>query len=71
MMQPRVAFARRLTMPPTGSERLIGAWRRLGGDCGGYRRRQFWDALTSRETLEHLALGSLNPTRLRRFLRRI
>jgi len=35
------------------------------------RRRQLWDALTSRETLEHLALGSLNPTRLRRFLRRI
>ncbi len=35
------------------------------------RRREFWDTLTSREALGHLALGSLNPSRLRRFLRRI
>ena len=35
------------------------------------RRRQVWDTLTSLQTLEHLAMGSLNPSRLRRFLRRI
>ncbi|SFI48776.1 nucleotidyltransferase family protein [Albimonas pacifica] len=35
------------------------------------RRGQVWDTLTSLDTLEHLALGSLNPSRLRRFLRRI